>query len=84
MVVRVNDETIGALDVDRATELLFVQYRSQIPPDKADQARKVLQRQAVENLINQKLLLSEAERQGTIGLPRPPAAFLLRRNFRAP
>ena len=65
MVVSVNDTVIDVSDVDRATEILLVQYRNQIPPDRAAQARTVLRKQAVENLINQSLLLEEARRQGT-------------------
>lgn len=65
MVVRVNDKTIEVSDVDRATEILLAQYRHQVPPDRAAQARTVFRKQAVENLISQRLLLAEAERQGT-------------------
>jgi peptidyl-prolyl cis-trans isomerase C len=64
MVVSVNDEVISAADVDRATNILLAQYRNQIPPDKVAEARTALRKQAVENLINQSLLLGEAERQG--------------------
>jgi peptidyl-prolyl cis-trans isomerase C len=65
MVVSVNDKAIHVSDVDRATEILLAQYRNQIPPDRAAQARTMLRKQAVENLINQSLLLEEAGRQGT-------------------
>jgi len=65
MVVRVNDREIVVSDVDRATEILLAQYRNQIPPDRVAQARTMLRKQAVENLINQSLLLEEAGRQGT-------------------
>ncbi len=64
VVVRVNDKTIEVTDVDRATEILLAQYRGQIPPERAAQARTMLRKQAVENLINQRLLLAEAERKG--------------------
>jgi peptidyl-prolyl cis-trans isomerase C len=64
MVVRVNDKEIVVSDVDRATEILLAQHRNQIPPDRAAQARAVLRKQAVENLISQNLLLEEAGRQG--------------------
>jgi peptidyl-prolyl cis-trans isomerase C len=65
MVASVNDTVINESDVDRATEILLAQYRNQIPPDSVGQARAVLRKQAVENLINQSLLLEEAGRQGT-------------------
>ena len=64
MVVSVNDKVITVSDVDRATNILLVQYRDQIPPDRAAEARTALRKQAVENLISQRLLLGEAERQG--------------------
>jgi peptidyl-prolyl cis-trans isomerase C len=64
MVVSVNDEAIHLSDVDRATEILLAQYRTQIPPDRVAQARTALRKQAIENLINQRLLLQEAVRQG--------------------
>jgi peptidyl-prolyl cis-trans isomerase C len=64
MVVRVNDKTINVSDVDRATAILLAQAQGQIPPDRAEQARTMLRKQAVENLINQRLLLGEAERKG--------------------
>ncbi len=64
MVASVNDKMINESDVDRATEILLAQYRDQIPPDRVAQARMVLRKQAVENLINQSLLLEEAGREG--------------------
>lgn len=64
MVVSVNDEVITVSDVDRATDILLAQYRNQIPPDRVAEARTTLRKQAVENLINQKLLLGESEKQG--------------------
>jgi peptidyl-prolyl cis-trans isomerase C len=64
MVASVNDKTISAADVDRATEILLAQYGSQIPPESFAQARTVLRKQALENLINQRILLSQAERKG--------------------
>jgi peptidyl-prolyl cis-trans isomerase C len=65
MVVRVNDKVINVSEVDRATDILFAQYQNQIPPERAAQAQTVLRKQAIQNLINQRLLLAEAERQGT-------------------
>lgn len=64
MVVSVNDKVISVSDVDRATNILVAQYSDQIPPDRVAEAQTALRRQAVENLINQQLLLVEAERQG--------------------
>jgi len=64
MVVSVNDEEITVSDVDRATSILLAQYRNQIPPDRLAEARTALRKQAVENLINQSLLLGEAEKRG--------------------
>ena len=64
MVVSVNDEVITVSDVDRATDILLAQYRNQIPPDRVAEARTTLRKQATENLINQSLLLGEAEKQG--------------------
>jgi peptidyl-prolyl cis-trans isomerase C len=65
MVASVNDMVINQSDVDRATEILLAQYRNQIPTDRIAQARTVLRKQALENLINQNLLLEDAGRQGT-------------------
>lgn len=64
MVASVNDRTISAADVDRATQILLAQYGSQIPPESFAQARTVLRKQALENLVNQRILLSQAERKG--------------------
>jgi peptidyl-prolyl cis-trans isomerase C len=64
MVVSVNDAVITVSDVDRATNILLAQHRNQIPPDRVAEARTALREQAVENLINQSLLLGEAEKQG--------------------
>jgi peptidyl-prolyl cis-trans isomerase C len=64
MAVSVNEKVVTVADVDRATNILLAQYRDQIPPDQVAQARNGLRKQAVENLINQKLLLGEAERRG--------------------
>lgn len=64
MVVSVNDKVITVSDVDRATNILLAQYSNQIPPDRVAEARTALRKQAVENLISQRILLGEAERQG--------------------
>jgi peptidyl-prolyl cis-trans isomerase C len=64
MIVKVNGKEITRSDLDQATEVILSQYRDQIPPGQIEQARGAFRRQALESLINQTLLIQEADRQG--------------------
>ena len=63
-VVTVNQVQITQEDVDRAQEKLLLELEGQIPPEQMDQARSQMKKQAVESLVNQSLLLQEADRKG--------------------
>ena len=64
MAASVNGKEITRSDVDRATAVLFSQYRDRIPPERMEQAKVMLRNQALENLINKNLLMQEADREG--------------------
>ncbi|MBM3285717.1 MAG: hypothetical protein FJY81_07565, partial [Candidatus Aminicenantes bacterium] len=51
-------------EVDQAMEVLFSQYKDRVPPAEMDEAKSVFRKRALENLINQSLLLHEADREG--------------------
>ena len=62
VVVTVNDKEISRAEVDKAQEYILMQYRGRIPPDQMGQVKPAMWKQALENLINQNLLLQEADR----------------------
>ena len=64
MVVTVNGKQISRFEVDQAVQTLLMQHREQIPPDQMSEAKSALWKQAMEHLINQNLLVQEADRQG--------------------
>ncbi len=64
VVVTVNGKEITGKEVEQALENFLMQNRQRIPPDQMEQAKISLRKQALENLINQSLLLQEADRQG--------------------
>jgi len=63
VVATVNDKEISRSEVDKAQEYIMMQYRDRIPPDQMGQVKPALWKQALENLINQNLLLQEADRK---------------------
>lgn len=64
MIVKVNGKEITRSELEQATEVILSQYREQVPPEQIEQARGAFRRQALESLINQTLLVQEADRQG--------------------
>ena len=60
----VNGEAITLPEINQATRNILTQFQGQIPPEEIEQFRAQLQQQALENLINMKLLLQEANREG--------------------
>jgi peptidyl-prolyl cis-trans isomerase C len=64
VVVRVGDEEIRRVRVDRKTEELLKQIKLKSPNENVEQIRPFAWRQALEDLINQKLLLQEAGKRG--------------------
>lgn len=64
MIVKVNGKEITRSELEQATEVILSQYRDQVPPGQIEQARGAFRRQALESLINQTLLVQEADRQG--------------------
>ena len=63
VVATVNGKQISRPEVDQALGNLLTQHREQIPPDQVSQAKPALWKQALEHLINQHLLVQEADRQ---------------------
>jgi len=63
-VARVNGKVVTARDVDQATDAILQKYAGQIPPSQLPMLRGQIKEQALENLINQQLLLEAAEREG--------------------
>jgi parvulin-like peptidyl-prolyl isomerase len=64
MVARVNGEVINMGMLKQQLNAMMQQYAQQIPPDQLSKLQPMLQQQAVASLINQKLLLEEAEKEG--------------------
>lgn len=64
MAARVNGTTISGAEVDQAVNILLSQYGGQIPPEQKAGIQPIMRKQAIESLINQSLLLQEADREG--------------------
>ncbi len=64
MVAHVNGKRILRSELDSQTERMFMQYADKIPPNQQAQVKESLQKNALENLINQQLLTDEAEKEG--------------------
>jgi peptidyl-prolyl cis-trans isomerase C len=62
--VTVNGKVILRKEVDQATEGILKKYENQIPPGQREMLRAQVQTQALENLINQQLLLEAAAKSG--------------------
>jgi peptidyl-prolyl cis-trans isomerase C len=62
LVASVNGVAITGAEVEREVNNLIQQFGGQIPPEQMNQIQPRLQRQALDNLINMKLLGREAER----------------------
>jgi peptidyl-prolyl cis-trans isomerase C len=60
----VNGTVITRKEVNQATDGILQKYGNQIPPAQREMLRAQVQKQALENLINQQLLLEQAEKQG--------------------
>ncbi len=63
-VVKVNHVGISREEVDRTLDRLILELEDRMPPEQVEQARPHLKTQAVENLVNQSLLVQEADRSG--------------------
>jgi len=63
MIAKVNGSVINRTEVYREMNNLLEQIRNEVPPDQIEHIKPKLWKQAVENLINFKLLLQEAEKQ---------------------
>jgi peptidyl-prolyl cis-trans isomerase C len=63
-VVTINDVQITQEEVDRALKKIMLELEDKIPPEQINEARTQLGKQAMESLVNQSLLLQEADRQG--------------------
>lgn len=63
MIATVNGTVITKNEVEQEINTLLMQYRNKVSPEKMQQIEPMLKNQAVENLINKVVLISEAERQ---------------------
>jgi len=64
MAAKVNGTTISHADVDQAVDALLNRYGGQVAPEQKAAMKSMLWKQALESLVNQRLLLQEAERGG--------------------
>ncbi|MFC1850611.1 peptidylprolyl isomerase [candidate division CSSED10-310 bacterium] len=64
MVATVNGTTITRSELNSEINNLQNQYRGQMPPDQVAKMQPMMQKQALENLINKTLLLQEAKKTG--------------------
>jgi len=52
----VNGDVITCAEVDKETQKLMMQYRSQVPPEQLNSMAPMMKQQALQTMINQKLL----------------------------
>lgn len=64
VVAKVNGVEITGTRLDREVTNLTRYYQDQIPPEQLQQAMGNMRKQALENLINQQVLISEADKTG--------------------
>lgn len=64
MVASVNDTVITQLEIDREAQTLLREYKEKVAPNQIEQLKPMLQKQALDNLINKTLLLQKAENEG--------------------
>ena len=64
MVASVNSIVITQKDMDREVENLMREFGGKVPPDQMVQVRSMLKKQALQNLINQILLVQKADKEG--------------------
>jgi len=64
MIASVNGNQITQADLQEAVQSMLASYEGQVPPEQLQQMQPMIKKQALENLINQKLLLQQAEKAG--------------------
>ncbi len=64
MVASVNDTVITQLEIDKEVQILMREYKEKVAPNQIEQLKPMLQKQALDNLINKTLLLQKAENEG--------------------
>ena len=64
MIVKVYDTVITQSEVDQQKDNLMRQFGARIPPNQLAEMGPKMWKQALENLINQRILLHEANRKG--------------------
>lgn len=64
MVAKVNGKEINVMMLNQQLNAMMQQYARQVPPDQLSKLEPLLRQQAVAALVNQELLLEEAEREG--------------------
>lgn len=62
-VAVVNGEKINRHEVDRNTDRLLAQYQGRIPPEKVNEMRSGMWKKTLESMIDQVLLLQQADRE---------------------
>ena len=64
MVASVNGTVITQLEIDKEVQILMREYKEKVAPNQIEQLKTMMQKQALENLINKTLLLQKAENEG--------------------
>ena len=64
MVAKVNGKEINAAMLNQQLNVMMQQYAQQVPPDQLSKLKPMLRQQAVAALVNQELLLEEADKEG--------------------
>ena len=64
MVASVNGTSISQLEIEREVQILMKEYKDKIAPDQMGQLKTMMQKQALDNLINKILLFQKAENEG--------------------
>ena len=64
MVAKVNGKEISAAMLNQQLNAMMQQYAQQVPPDQLSKLQPMLRQQAVAALVNQELLLEEADKEG--------------------
>jgi len=76
IIARVNGSTITRINVDEEQHKLFQQLQGRVPPEQFEQIGPQVWKQALENIINFKLLIEEAAKENITADAQEVAAHL--------
>lgn len=63
MIASINGTPVSAAELEQESKTIMAHYQQQIPPEQLNAMQPEIQKQAIESIINRRLLIDEVERQ---------------------